>query len=216
MDNNSIRQKAMNKKQETINKIKFFNSSEGYTIVELLAVMIVLSAVGAVIIGVISSTLRGANKTNSLNQIRQEGNNRMSGISKMIEFARSFDGISEYESEDRYYPNCLPGTEDKPKPEKYYYLKVTNFTNIHLVFSCSDDPNDTEEGGQIFASNSASLIDSSTLRVTNCYFTCTQNFLAQPPIIGIYFTLSEKNTVNVENNSSVSFETNISMRNLGR
>jgi prepilin-type N-terminal cleavage/methylation domain-containing protein len=197
-------------------RTKLFNSQKGYTIIELLAVMIILSAIGSVIVGVISSTLRGSNKTNSVNQIRQEGNNRLSGIAKMVEYARSFDGISA--DGDVYKADCtsepVGALTPTPEPERYYYLKVTNFTNDQLIFSCTSLPAQDE---QILASNSASLIDQQSLSVTDCYFTCTQNFLAQPPIIGIYFVLSKKNSTSaIDQETSVPFEINISMRNLGR
>jgi len=202
--------------RKTISEIKFINSSKGYTIIELLAVMIVLSAVGAVIIGIISSTLRGANKTTSLNEIRQEGDNRLSGMSKMIEFARSFDGISV--DGVSYQQNCtvepVEPLTPTPEPTRYYYLKVTNFTNDQLIFSCNIDQGTNEP---TLSSNSASLIDTNAIVVSGCYFTCSQNYLSQPPVIGIYFTLSKNSSGNVtEQNTSVPFETNVTMRNLGR
>ena len=51
---------------------KIFNlksQQKGFTLVELLASIIVLVAVGSVIAGIISSTLRGTNKTNTIERV---------------------------------------------------------------------------------------------------------------------------------------------------
>jgi len=206
----------MNKKQKKIrriiNKKIPFNSQKGYTVVELLAVMVILAIIGSVIVGIVSSTLRGAGKATSLNEIRQVGNNRLTGVSKMIEFARSFDGISI--DGLTYQDNCIVEfVVPSLAPTEYHYLKVTSFTNNQLIFSCSNDLGTNEP---TFASNSASLIDTTTIDVTNCSFTCSQNYLTQPPIIGIYFTLSKKSTGSVIGSALISFETNVTMRNLRR
>lgn len=192
------------------NFYKILKSSRGYTLIELLAVIIVLSAVGLVIGAIIISAFRGTTKTNAVGELRQEGNNRLSELSKMVEFSQSFDGVST--DGINYSPNCL--TEDPDNPTQYKYLKVTDFTNAELILSCSIDP---DTNNPTIASNGASLITSDSIAVTLCYFTCTQDYLAEPPIIGLYFDLEKTVGTGVsDQNYSASFETNIVMRNLGK
>lgn len=189
---------------------KLLTSSKGYTLIELLAVIIVLSAVGLVVGAIIISAFRGTTKTNVISELRQEGNNRLSELSKMVEFAQSFDGVST--DGTSYITDCIE--EDPDVPTQYKYLKVTDFTNAQLTLSCSVDP---ETSNPIIASNGASLITSDSIAVTDCYFTCSQDYLAEPPIIGMHFDLTKIAGTGISDQSySASFETNIVMRNLGK
>ena len=192
------------------NFYKILKSSRGYTLIELLAVTIVLSVVGLVIGAIIISALRGTSKTSIISEIRQEGNNRLSELSKMVEFAQSFDGVSVDNID--YVSDCT--IEDPDNPTHYNYLKVTDFNDAQLTLSCSIDPITSNLN---IASNGASLITSDSIEVTECFFTCTQNFLAEPPILGLYFDLTKTTGGGVsDQNYSVSFETNIVMRNIGK
>ncbi|RJQ24932.1 type II secretion system protein [Candidatus Parcubacteria bacterium] len=189
---------------------KIFIKSDGYTLIELLAVIIVLATVGLVIGAIIISAFRGTAKTNIVGELRQEGNNRLSELSKMVEFSQSFDGVSINGID--YNTNCI--AEDPNNPTQYKYLKMTDFTNAELILSCAIDP---DTNNPTIASNGASLITSDSILVTDCYFTCTQDYLAEPPIIGLYFDLMKIVGTGVSNqNYSASFETNIVMRNLGK
>lgn len=189
---------------------KIFTNSKGYTLIELLAVIIVLSAVGLVIGAIIIAAFRGTTKTNVVSELRQEGSNRLSELSKMVEFAQSFDGVST--DDISYSTDCI--AEDPDAPTEYKYLKVTDFSNAQLTLSCATDP---QTSSLMIASNGASLITSDSIAVTDCYFTCTQDYLAEPPIIGLHFSLMKIAATGVsDQNYSVSFETNIVMRNLGK
>lgn len=192
----------------TISNFKFqiLNSQRGFTLVELLAVSVVMVAVSVIITATITSSLRGTTKTNTINDVRQNGNYAISQVSKMIEYAKSFGGVSN--DGVNFTSSCinlaLPLTPT-PTPSQYSNIKIIGFDNGETIFSCSS----------VIASNGASLIDINLVFVDACSFTCSQDKSTDAPIIGINFSLSKKTTSSLfENNASVSFKTSVKMRNL--
>lgn len=198
-------------------KKRIFNSNKGYTLIELLAVIIVMVVVGVIVTGILSSSLRGGSKSNVLGNVIQNGNNAITQISKMLTFARNFNGVST--DNITYTTNCIqtipPSPSPSPTPVAYKSIKITSFDGGVTVFSCngpSDNPANT------IASNGASLIDTSTILTvpSSCYFTCIQDNFGQIPTIKINFTLSQITSNNlVEKTATVPFETSVTMRNIG-
>lgn len=178
-------------------------NSKGYTLIELLIVMVVMITVGLIVATILVSSLRGTNKTNTINTIRENGNYAQLQISKMLEFAQSFGGVSPNGNPGTYITNCLSPTT------QYNFVKITSFDNGQTVFSCNTS-------ASIIASNGASLINSSDVSLSSCYFTCSRN-VSQPPIIGINFTLSQKSPNAIfEKRASILFETSVILRNLNK
>ena len=132
---------------------KFLNSERGYTLVELLAVMVVLITVGTIVAGIIVSSLRGSNRSRSVGDVRQAGNSALIQMSKTIEYAKSFDGISQTADDANYITDCTALAQIQ-----YKYLKITGFDNNQTVFACNDTNN-------LISSNSADLVDSSSFLV---------------------------------------------------
>lgn len=66
-------------------------SGAGFTLIELLVVIGVLSVVGSIMTGVVTFSLRGANKTQTIENIRQSGNYTISQMGKTIQYAETFD-----------------------------------------------------------------------------------------------------------------------------
>ncbi len=192
-------------------KFKISNSQRGFTLVELLAVAVVMVVVSVIVTATITSSLRGTTKTNTVNDVRQNGNYAISQVSKMIEYAKSFGGISN--DNVNFTPNCVnstPPLTPTPTPSQYNYLKITGFDNGSTIFSCSQINN-----LNTIASNGASLIDSNLVSLDSCSFTCSQDRITDSPTIGITFFLSKRTTSSLfENNASVSFTTSVKMRNL--
>jgi prepilin-type N-terminal cleavage/methylation domain-containing protein len=193
-----------------------FKSNKGYTLVELLTVIVVMVVVGLIISTILVSSLRGGNKTSAINEIRDNGNTAMTKISRYIEFAKNFDGVSETGDAGSYFTDCLSSTvliptpEVTPVPTRFKFIKVRAFDEGEITISCS---------GSTIASNGASLIDQSRISSieNDCYFTCSQSYLSQPPTIGINFTLSKGvNTLFFEQKFSTEFHTSVVMRNLGQ
>ena len=195
---------------------KFFNSNDGYTLVELLAVIIVLVVVGGIVISILVSSLRGSNRSTSVNDIRQTGNSTMSQMAKMIAYSQTFNGVGTGAKDSNgnliFNTNCVSSPNPPtptPTPTAYTYIKITSFDGGQTIFSCSGNP-------LTISSGSASMIDTSAVSVTSCYFNCTQADLASPPIIDIHFTLQKKSSgLFSENNVSIPFETSVTPRNSG-
>lgn len=184
----------------------------GYTLVEMLAVIVVFSMIGGIIAAIFASSLRGSNKANVTNEVRQNGNYALTQMSRMITYAKSFDGVStdgvSYET-DCYTEPVLENTPT-PTPSEYHYLKITGFDGGQITFTCLSNPDE-------ISSNAATMINENAVSVDSCKFTCEQLNIIQPPTIKINFSLSQKNEEALfESRASVSFETSATMRNLGK
>lgn len=183
------------------------NYEVGFTLIELLASIIVLVAIGSVIAGIISSSLRGASKTNSIETIRQNGNYAISQISKDIEYAPPFDGVKtgmSISGDSTYSSGCpystpTPPALPSPVVTTYKSISVQSGSNI-VVYNCSPSG--------LTATNGSPLLDSS-ISVSSCTLTCTQTNSTDVPIIGISFTLAA-------NNNSVPFQTSVLLRNYNK
>lgn len=197
---------------DKISDFRFQISEKGYTLIELLAVMIVLIAVGTIIASILISSLRGGNKSTTTNEVRQSGNYAISQMSKMIAYAKSFDGVSSNGVD--FVDNCvLPsvgqGTPTPDPNKQYFFVKITSFDNGKTTFSCSTTDN-------TLSSNSAALISPTTMDAS-CYFTCSQSDLLTPPTIEIHMTLKKRAQINQtllpEFQTAVSFDTSVTPRN---
>jgi len=197
--------------------IGFLKLNDGYTLVELLTVVVVVVVVGMIIATILVSSLRGSNKTIVINDVRDNGNTAITQISRKIEFAKSFEGVStgvaDIVGNLIYTTSCSPAST-----EQYKFIKIRTFEELEIVFSC---PLDTAIGGTIatndatFSQPPSPLVDS-TMTVSNCYFTCSQDYVSQPPTIGINFTLTKGiNSLFSEQKFPLNFNTTVVMRNLG-
>jgi|SRR3989344_3429504 len=188
-------------------QFSIFNSNKGYTLIELLAVIIILVAVGTIITSILVSSLRGGNRSNTVNEVRQNGNHMLSQMSKMIAYAKSFDGVSI--DGVNYVKDCVvtipPPPTPTPTPASYSYVKITSFDGGQTVFSC---------GNGTIASNGASFINTTNLSVSSCSFSCNQTNFLSAPTIDINFTLSKINSgFFLENQTTIPFETSVTPRN---
>ncbi len=199
-----MRQKPINNNQE---------KDKGYTLIELLAVMIILVAVGTIITAILVSALRSGSRSVSTNDVRQNGNYAISQMSKMIAYAQSFVGINDTDSftdPTTYTTSCVSSGS-----HQYHYLRIESFDQNLTTFIC--DPANPDP----IASQSASIIDlinTSTTTVTNCYFTCEQPNAGMPPTIDINFDLSPKPTTPgitpvIEKQTQINFQTSVTLRN---
>lgn len=182
--------------------------SEGYTLIELLAVIVILAVVGFVVVAILVSTLRGKNKTSVLNEVTQNGNRVVLQMAKTIEYAKRFEGV-KVNTGDLSVLDCTsasPVITPTPVPTQYKYVLVRDFYDTVIEYSC--------QGNEI-ASNGASLIDTTVFKATDCYFTCSQSFATSAPSIGIHFTLSNATEETfAEKQVLVPFETTVVMRNV--
>lgn len=192
-------------------KSKIKNTERGFTLVELLASIIVLVAVGSVIAGIITSSLRGTNKTTTIETIRQNGNYTLNQISKNIEYAQVFNGLSN--DDINYVTSCPFSTAPTPAPTitPYNYIKVTPLNGNSITYHCGSSP-------PRITANEDHLMDINVVSLISCSFSCIQTGSTDVPIIRIGFTLGPKNSNNLVENSTpdVVFETSVTVRNYKR
>lgn len=189
---------------------KLIFNSKGFTLIEFLTVVVVIASIGIIIVGILTSALRGTNKTNIVNLVRQNGNQAVVQMTRTIEYARSLYGVSM--DGNSYTVNCVhgvPAPTPTPTPTQYKYLKITAFDGGKIIYSCTSNS---------IASNSASLIDTNSVKMVpnKCWFTCTQERVTSNPIIGIKFQLMQSAPTGgfVESKASIPFETSITFKNL--
>jgi type II secretory pathway pseudopilin PulG len=185
----------------------------GYTLIELLAVMIILMAVGTIITSILVITLRSGNKSTTTNDIRQNGNYAMAQMSKMIAYAYSFDGLSA-DGQQTWYDNCVipyvgSNTPIPSLPSKYYSVKITSSDQLQTDFDCSNTILSSQSAGL-----TSPLVNSDT--DATCWFTCSQSSLTSAPTIGIDLTLKKRTTglpFLPEAQTAIHFQTSVTVRN---
>lgn len=172
-----------------------FDPKSGFTLIELLAVLAITGIVGTVIFGVLSSTFRGANKSDSISTIQQNGNLVMSQMTRMIRYASDLQSPA----------TCYTGTSS---PVTSSSITILNADSYSTTFSC-----DTSAG--TIASNGATLLNPQAVTMTACTFSCTQLNTYDSPTISISFTLNKKNSNSLaENNSPITFTSSVNLRNV--
>ena len=199
-----------------ISNFKFLISNlrrknEGFTLVELLSSIIVLVAVGSVITGIITSSLRGTNKTTTIENIRQNGNYALVQMSKNIEYAQVFNGFSN--DNVNYVISCPFSLAPTPAPvtTNYNFVKVTPLNSNAIVYNCTSSP-------PTITANGSSLVDTNAVSLSTCTLSCIQTGSTDFPIIKIGFTLGPKNASDLVENSTppILFETSLTIRNYKR
>ena len=185
--------------------------SEGFTLVELLSSIIVLVAVGSVITGIITSSLRGTNKTTTIENIRQNGNYALAQMSKNIEYAQVFNGFSN--DDVNYVTSCPFSLAPTPAPvtTNYNFIKVTPLNSGTITYNCTSSL-------PVITANGLPLVDTNVVSLLACTLSCIQTGLTDVPIIKIGFTLGPKNPNNLVENSTppILFETSLTIRNYKR
>lgn len=208
-------------------------NNKGFTMIELLAVAVVIIAVSSIISAILFSSLRGVSKTSVTDAVRQSGNAAISKLSREIKFAKTFKGVS-VDGQGVYTTDCSTfGITPAPTPAKNRFIKIENLDSQTVILSCEDDPSVSGKSiyQQILSSDEQtiitakqSLLDTEVVEMTlddtdtSCYFTCSQNVITDPPTIGINFMLSQKDsqTSFFEQKASAEFQTSVTFRNLNK
>ncbi len=173
------------------------HKQKGFTLVEMLAVMVVFVVIGSFVTAILVTSLRGNNKTNTITAVRQNGNYALSQMAKTIRNARYL-----------ILPSSC-GTLSSPTVVQKVQLKDPG-GNI-ITYDCSSGTNIT--------SNSAGLLDTNAVSLSSCQFTCGQNSIIDPPVIGISFSLLQKNTTTkfadlTASSSAIEFDSSVVLRNI--
>lgn len=172
---------------------KYF-SKKGYTLIELLAVMMVFVVIGTFLVSILVTSLRSNNKTNSITNVRQNGQFVIEQLSKNIREAHAV--ITPYP--------C--GSLDVPVSSNT--VTITEVNGGQITYSCT---------GTNIASNGANLLDDTSIIVQSCSFSCGQVSSQSSPVISIKFSLSAKTTSKFSDfsasGSAFPFETSVALRN---
>ncbi|MBU3978092.1 hypothetical protein KKE68_00125 [Patescibacteria group bacterium] len=173
------------------NKFQIFNfKGRGFTLVETLVVGGIFTIISTIIIAILVIVLRGAKKSDSVIVVRQNGEQAMSQMVRIMRFARSLD-----------VPCPLIDSSS---------ITVTSVDLSQSTFTCPTVftyPNYIDLNG-------AKLTNSNTVVVQSCSFVCTQS-IGGSPIIGIFFTLSKVNSSGApEGDAIIPFNSSVTLRNI--
>lgn len=170
------------------------HKNTGYTLIELLAVMMVFVVIGTFIVNILVTSLRSNNKANSITNVRQNGDFVISQMSKSIREAHAV--VTPYP--------C--GTLDAPVSSSN--VTITEVNGDQITYSCT---------GTNIASNGANLLDSNSVTVASCSFSCGQVTAETSPVISIQFALTAKTSSKLSDfsasGSALPFETSVTLRN---
>lgn len=171
--------------------------SYGYTLIEILAVIAIFGVIGTIVFGILTTALQSSNKSEGLMTVQQNGSYALSLMSRMIRYSKQITSPT----------SCYSGPT--PTPVSDTSLTIENLDGHSTTFSCDGLPTGT------IASNGASLLDTQSVAVTSCTFSCTQSTAYDVPSVTISFILNKRNSNTlVENNSPVTFQTTVTLRNL--
>lgn len=195
-------------KRSQLSIVNCYKLTQGFTLVELLAAIVVLAICGTIIVGIVTTALRGTNKTNNVEAIRQNGNYALTRIAKSIEYAEVFHGLSNNGTD--YVRTCPHSASPTPVPIKtdYEFLKLKPFgSSSSIIYSCSLGP--------ILRLGNDSLIDTNSISLKSCSISCIQKNLTDVPIIRISFKLRPKNSIILLEGSTpdIVFQTSVTPRN---
>ncbi len=179
-------------------------SGAGFTLIEVLVVMALSAVVGTIVFSIVFTTLRSYNKANSVTLVRQNGDNAISQMSRLIRSGKSFQGVG---TGDETFTTICPQRGPAPR---YSEVKLTSFDNTDIVLSCKNDT---------ITLNDVSLINTTEVALgegeESCFFACTQSTPSDAPRIDISFTLFRKDANNViDTHTKLDFHTSVIPRNI--
>ena len=171
----------------------------GFTLIEILVAMAIIITSTTIVVAILVSSFRGISKANISEEVRQNGNSAITRMSRILQFADSFQGASTDNFVSSNDTDCTLG-QDK----NYQFIRVKSGGLIKTL-SC-----------QNLSLDSSSLIDLTKVTVVpnSCKFTCLQDSRNVAPVIGISFSLSDAGGSVPEKKASISFSTSVRMRNL--
>lgn len=185
-------------------RIKFHLSSHGgFTLIELLTVMVVFVSVSGIVVAILFSALRGTNKTNTVDVVRQNGNYVISQMTKMIRFAKKLEST------------CNPTLTS---------IAIKNLDDGQTIFSCCSTLPATIASSSgtenCTPATRTSLLNTNAVALVSCSFTCNRTDVSDMPIIGINFSLNRAGSSSfverIASATAIPFQTSVSMRNSPR
>jgi len=174
-------------------------TQSGFTLVEMLAVIVIFIVVGAIAMTILVTSFRTSTKTDTITAVQQNGNYALSQMAKTIRNARGL--VSPF-------PCTGQVTTDT--------VSILTSDNQQVTYTC------VPQGATpaTIASNGASLINTNIVTVASCAFTCSQISNSDLPFIRINFSLQQQSgssfAEQTASKSAVSFQTSVVIRNINR
>ena len=166
----------------------------GFTLVEMLAVVAIFIVIGGVATSILVTSFRTSSKTDIVTAVQHSGNYAISQMAKTIRDAR---GLVDP------FP-CVPSVKSSS-------ITVTTPDNQVVTYSCT---------ATTIASNGASLLDTTQVKIQDCSFTCMQESESDLPVIQIDFSLQQQSSSRfsekIASQGAVFFHTSVGIRNINR
>ena len=175
-----------------------YNLQKGFTLVEITIALFIIVSVGSLIVGIFFSTLRGTNKSNVLALVKQDGTAAITQMAKMIRYAKSID-VPTASCDNRALSSVI----------------FTSYDERQTTFQCPATPNSPI--ASVSGTTSVPLLDANNTAVVACSFRCYQASAVVPQTVTINFTLRQRSTtVDVDQSTTIPFETSVTIRNFFR
>lgn len=181
-----------------MNEIQYMKKQDGFTLIELIVVGGILAIISMLITGILYSTLRSTGKSTITSDISQNGNFAISIMSNIVTSSdQVLDVGNRFDFQD-----CTGGISGDS-------ITLHRLDGGATTLTCENNTIASQS-----ATGSQELIDTHSVKVATCSFTCTQTNSYSVPVIGISFILLENNNSPfVENKASATFETSVVLRN---
>ena len=162
----------------------------GYTLIELLSVIAIFAIVGAIVVSIMAFTLRGSKKSDLTESVRESGNAALSQMVRVIRYTQSIDSPV----------SCAPSSTTSG-------ITFTSMAGVQTALVC-------DATAKTITSNGVSVLDTTSVLVQSCSFTCRQPTNDDIPSVTIQFTLKSNNTTSFfENSVTLPFQTTVTLRN---
>lgn len=190
------------------------NKECGFTIIELLVVLVVVLTIGGVIGSIFFVSLRSSRKSNQIATVRQNGNAAITQLARKIRYAEKFVGVRNGAAPFTTTNVCfVPGSSSPPVTE-FDSLQVsdTDAAGVEVPTTIFCPKNTT--GNQAISIDATPITDTNISKVRDCVISCVQ-----PPngvtTIKISFDMVDSQDVDVFENDvkPIRFETSVTMRN---
>jgi len=195
---------------------KMSKNQLGFTIIELLVVMIILLSVGGLVGSIFFISLRSTNKSNLTAAVRQNGNAAITQIARQIRYAEKLEGLGNVDDATLLPSNCNDGIVDPPK---FNILKVSNTnplndTTEYTTFACVDTDGDSL--GDVLTINNEQITDRTKTKISDCSFSCINK--QGVTTINVKFNMGDINGgtdtgINENVVKPIKFSTSVTMRN---
>lgn len=179
-------------------KKQFNKVNDGFTLMEVLVTILIIGTLGVVASSILFSLLRGAAKTETLKEVKQNGDYALSVMEVKIRNARSV--VS---------PSPCTGAQ-------LTSVTILNPDATQSTFQCTNGRiEEAIVGGAspVTRQLTSTSVAIPTCDVANISFTCSSSPTTGKNAVLIKFTLKQASAVTTAEGASVSFETQVTLRN---